>query len=99
MPQHQVTSFPGDWLYSGMSPDGVVGVYSRRQIFKPLLQSAVESGNATEGSLLGGRISEIEDALHAEAVGTRQRRVPMHMRPGKGPAFPFRRIEAALVHR
>jgi hypothetical protein len=86
MPKHQIPSLTGNRHQPRMAQDCLAGILRRRQLPQPLIQRAVKSGNAAESSLIGRCIGEVENALHPEAVGPRQRRIPVHMRPRKLPA-------------
>ncbi len=98
MPEHQVTGLAGNRNQPWMPQNGLPRILRRRQTVQPLLQGAMKSRNTTEGSLIGRRIGEVENALNPEAMWGCKRRVPMHMGPGEFPATILRRIEAALIH-
>lgn len=97
MPEDEVAGFACNGLQAGMEEDGLARILGRRQPVKPLGQGAVKSGDATEGSLIGGRVSEVEDALHAEAVWRGKRGVPVDVGAGKFPVVALGRVEAALI--
>src|ERR1035438_8033854 len=59
--------------------------------------SAMETGDAGEGSLIGGGVGEIQDALNAERDGLHEAHIPMEMRAGEIPARVFGGIEAGLI--
>src|ERR1039458_1915160 len=57
----------------------------------------METGDAGEGSLIGGGVGEIQDALNAERDGLRQAHVPVEMRAGETPPGALGGIEAGLI--
>ena len=97
MPDDEVARPSADRLRSESVQVLAARIGAARRALQPRLGAAVEARHQRERALLGRRIGEVEDALHAERNRRLQADVPMRVRSREAPALALGHVEAGPV--